>query len=797
MGASESSEKAVIIHHRGDDMPIWALVVIDYCDWQTRSNAMMLSKRWWSNCNTLEFFRYLSNRLSDEHGIYCPPIPPTGQSWRSLFLELYQMKSLWEERPLERQNPSHLTNFHERSEDEKSKICVYAKFRPLKISSDSGNLNLKEGSPEDSNEIQVTLPLHQRLSMIKMSRKLKNNQEALKVLTSEGGWFKKKWSSLVNQQTSENDFEKENSPENNQKTNRKGISFESNQKIPKFAKDLYQLDEEKNLVTKKKGPGMSKQDLGTVSANVQSVDPLTGRVVMVAPDVGLREFTFDGVLPSYTSQKATYDLASRRLVMDFLNGFNATAIVYGQTGSGKTYTMFGKDNESIYGQKKEGKGIIPRAMEEIFQAVEKRRVNNGIEAELAVSYVEIYGEQVSDLLRFGARCGRSSVAAQRYVLSGAAEQIVKNMKDVYEILEQGENQKRRAATAMNDRSTRAHSLFLITLNQKKRVSKVEEKEVTIKSRLFLADLGGSEKVEKSQVEAGRNLVFGANQQFSVGFQLGTHMREAVYINLGLLALKKCIESLNLRAPYVPYQDSKLTMLLSEGLGGNSKTSVIICGNMDPKEVTETVATLRFGEKCAQVETAAARNQASMLASVLAKIDSDIANLEKEIKLKERWEMREEKRNDDLAEEGTIEQAMGGVEVRKAFVLVGAEKERQLLQDLLIRRENFIGSKGLEGGEEEGEKENGDWKKVVGFGKEYAELYGLGGKFDEEAELNAENTRFTTEIQDITAVPITVRAHKGAKTWATGGVITEEDEGKLEIKAKKAKRSKLAYSGISA
>ena len=95
------------------------------------------------------------------------------------------------------------------------------------------------------------------------------------------------------------------------------------------------------------------------------------------------------------------------------------------------------------------------------------------------------------------------------------------------------------------------------------------------SRLFLADLGGSEQVKKSQVDAGVNRIVGEEEAFSLGFQLGEHMREAVYINLGLLALKKCIEALNNDQPYVPYQDSKLTMLLSSGLGGNSKTAVLI------------------------------------------------------------------------------------------------------------------------------------------------------------------------------------------------------------------------------
>jgi len=84
--------------------------------------------------------------------------------------------------------------------------------------------------------------------------------------------------------------------------------------------------------------------------------------------------------------------------------------------------------------------------------------------------------------------------------------------------------------------------------------------VTITSKLFLADLGGSEQVSKSKVEAGALRVAGEDAQFSLGFELGDRMRETVNINLGLLALKKCIEALNNRAAYVPFKDSKLTMV---------------------------------------------------------------------------------------------------------------------------------------------------------------------------------------------------------------------------------------------
>jgi kinesin family protein 5 len=252
---------------------------------------------------------------------------------------------------------------------------------------------------------------------------------------------------------------------------------------------------------------------------------------------------------------------ARRLVGDFINGYNATAIVYGQTGAGKTYSMFGQDEFDIFGGDESMRGIVPRACEEILTAMENRRDTFGIESSIGVSYVEVFGDQVSDLLKHGARCGQSKVASQRYVLLGAAEQQIHSMEDVSEILKTGANQKRRAATAMNDKSSRAHSLFILTLQQRCVSTNVQRT-----SRLFLADLGGSEQVKKSKVGDAVNKKKREEEDTSTGFEMGDRMREAVYINLGLLALKKCIEALNNRALYTPYQDSKLTMLLSSGLG---------------------------------------------------------------------------------------------------------------------------------------------------------------------------------------------------------------------------------------
>jgi hypothetical protein len=123
------------------------------------------------------------------------------------------------------------------------------------------------------------------------------------------------------------------------------------------------------------------------------------------------------VLGQHSSQSNLYELSTRRLVIDFLNGYNATTVVYGQTGSGKSYSMFGESESNIGALADRKKGIVPRACAEIFQAIAQRE-KMGIQCQLGVSYVEIYGDYVADLLRNGERVGHSQVASQRFVLAG-------------------------------------------------------------------------------------------------------------------------------------------------------------------------------------------------------------------------------------------------------------------------------------------------------------------------------------------------------------------------------------------
>ena len=160
---------------------------------------------------------------------------------------------------------------------------------------------------------------------------------------------------------------------------------------------------------------------------------------------------------------------------------------------------------------------------------------------------------MTDLLQQGTAVGAWQGTAARAVLEGYARVSVNTPQEVEELLLTGDGAKRRAATLMNERSSRAHALLFLTLTQ-------QVGDVSSSSTLCFADLGGCEQLKKSGAQ-------------------GQQLQEAININSGLLALKQCISALNEGSQHVPYQDSKLTLILSPSLGGDSKTTVVVTGSM--------------------------------------------------------------------------------------------------------------------------------------------------------------------------------------------------------------------------
>lgn len=289
-------------------------------------------------------------------------------------------------------------------------------------------------------------------------------------------------------------------------------------------------------------------------------------------------FTFDRVFDTNSRQTDIFDYSIRSTVDDILNGYNGTVFAYGQTGAGKSYTMMGADIDD-----EEQRGIIPRIVEQMFASI--LRSPGNIEYTVRVSYMEIYMEKIRDLLApQNDNLPIHEEKSRGVYVKGLLEIYVSSVQEVYEVMRRGGAARATAATNMNQESSRSHSIFVITITQKN-----VETGSAKSGQLFLVDLAGSEKVGKT----------GAS---------GQTLEEAKKINKSLSALGMVINSLtDGKSTHIPYRDSKLTRILQESLGGNSRTTLIINCSPSSYNDQETLSTLRFGVRAKAIKNKAKIN----------------------------------------------------------------------------------------------------------------------------------------------------------------------------------------------
>ncbi|KAL9003782.1 MAG: hypothetical protein Q9188_003362 [Gyalolechia gomerana] len=336
-------------------------------------------------------------------------------------------------------------------------------------------------------------------------------------------------------------------------------------------------------------------------------------------------FTFDRVFDTRSQQTDVFDFSIRSTVDDILNGYNGTVFAYGQTGAGKSYTMMGADIDDD-----KQKGIIPRIVEQMFESI--LRSPGNIEYTVRVSYMEIYMERIRDLLvPQNDNLPVHEEKSRGVYVKGLLEIYVSSVQEVYEVMRRGGAARATAATNMNQESSRSHSIFVITITQKN-----VETGSAKSGQLFLVDLAGSEKVGKT----------GAS---------GQTLEEAKKINKSLSALGMVINSLtDGKSTHIPYRDSKLTRILQESLGGNSRTTLIVNCSPSSYNDAETISTLRFGVRAKAIKNKAKINAELSpveLKQLLKKAQNQVttyenyvANLEGEVQLwrggdtvpRERW-----------------------------------------------------------------------------------------------------------------------------------------------------------------
>ncbi|KYQ90484.1 kinesin-1 [Tieghemostelium lacteum] len=304
-------------------------------------------------------------------------------------------------------------------------------------------------------------------------------------------------------------------------------------------------------------------------------------------------FTFDRVFPPESTQDEVFEYVEDTIT-DVLGGFNTTIFCYGQTGSGKSHTMFGSGDKSDTA----GWGIIPRSNLLMFSTIDQQDQIG--EISIKCSFLEIYMENIQDLLNPKKDPKTIKIRESKTLgiyVEGLEEEYVQDENDIMELIAIGESSRSVAKTNMNQKSSRSHSILIIQIEQKSPDGSVK------RGKLNLVDLAGSEKVSKTGAE-------------------GQTLEEAKKINQSLSLLGNCIHALtDSKREHIPFRDSKLTRLLQDSLGGNTKTTLIITGSPHYSNVDETLSTLKFGSRAKTIKNTVKVNQQKSAAELQAIVNA--------------------------------------------------------------------------------------------------------------------------------------------------------------------------------
>jgi len=338
---------------------------------------------------------------------------------------------------------------------------------------------------------------------------------------------------------------------------------------------------------------------------------------------GTHRFTFDAVHGPEAEQEAVYEVSARPAVAAALAGYNAAIIAYGQTGAGKTFTMEGASSGPL-------RGIVPRAVEDAFAGIE---ADAGVASRFLVraSYLQIYNETVSDLLR----PERSNLliredARRGVYVEGLSEWVVRSPGEVAALVERGRAVRATGATKMNELSSRSHAVLTVVIERCAAAAgargggegggaaaaggRPAPPPAVKVGKLHLVDLAGSERVA----------ITGAT---------GVRLAESKRINASLSALGNVIAALTSRGPrpHIPYRDSKLTRLLEDSLGGNCATTLIATVSPSACARAESLSTLKFAARAKAVVNAPRVNEDADSRTLLKRYEAELRRLRAELR----------------------------------------------------------------------------------------------------------------------------------------------------------------------
>ncbi|XP_071177093.1 kinesin-like protein KIFC3 isoform X1 [Mytilus edulis] len=315
-------------------------------------------------------------------------------------------------------------------------------------------------------------------------------------------------------------------------------------------------------------PKIREDGSGAMANDVIDYDRDDDGLLYVANKARTQTFEVDKVFTQTSTQPEVFDEV-KALVTSCIDGYNVCIFAYGQTGSGKTFTMEGPQSDP---------GINQRALKELFSETSTR--GGDWQFTITVSAIEIYNEMIRDLLSddpsYKMEVKMNPDGGGLYV-PGLSFVEVSTVAHVNEVFSIGQKNRATATTNMNEHSSRSHALLCVTVTGVNRTTNTK----TI-GKLNLVDLAGSERVSKSGAD-------------------GTRLKEAQNINKSLSSLGDVIHALRSKQNFVPYRNSKLTYLLQDSLGGDSKTLMIVQVAPVEKNVAETICSLNFAQRVRTVE----------------------------------------------------------------------------------------------------------------------------------------------------------------------------------------------------
>jgi len=380
---------------------------------------------------------------------------------------------------------------------------------------------------------------------------------------------------------------------------------------------------------------MNKKERAAECSRIVEMDPTLGTVSVARPGADESEppkvFTLDAVYDWTSQQRTVYDEIGYPIIESVMEGYNGTVFAYGQTGTGKSHTMQGD------AEPPEMRGIIPNSFEHVFNAIKADQTKEFL---VRASYLEIYNEEIRDLL---GKDSKSKLELKETPEKGVFVKdlntfVVRNVEEIDHVMNVGQRNRTVGSTLMNQDSSRSHSIFTITIETSEPDPADPKKNKIKAGKLNLVDLAGSERQGKT----------GAT---------GERLKEATKINLSLSALGNCISALvDGKSSHVPYRDSKLTRMLQDSLGGNTKT--VMVATMGPADYNydESISTLRYANRAKNIKNKPKINEDPKDA-MIREFQDEIARLKAQLG----GEIEEDDDDGDDGTEGPFEQGAGGEE----------------------------------------------------------------------------------------------------------------------------------------